>query len=87
MDLVYWLWPPYFSLQIFLSCCPPADVLAGRKTTGTITGEVLYAGKPVTTTFLRRFTGYVEQFGKLCPLGTSDHTMILLCICPEELTV
>lgn len=41
-----------------------ADVLAGRKTTGTLTGEVLYAGKPVTTTFLRRYTGYVEQFGK-----------------------
>ena len=41
------------------------DVLAGRKTAGKATGSVLFAGVPPTVTFLRRYTGYVEQFGKL----------------------
>ena len=39
------------------------DVLAGRKTAGEVKGTVLYAGRPATHQFLRRFTGYVEQFG------------------------
>ena len=39
------------------------DVLAGRKTTGEVKGRVLYAGKPATHQFLRRYSGYVEQFG------------------------
>ena len=42
-------------------CC--ADVLAGRKTVGTISGQILFAGQHATRTFLRRYTGYVEQFG------------------------
>ena len=42
----------------------PADVLAGRKTVGTITGKILFAGQHATKTFLRRYTGYVEQFGR-----------------------
>lgn len=40
-----------------------ADVLAGRKTVGTIEGNVAFAGVKPTTEFLRRYTGYVEQFG------------------------
>lgn len=40
-----------------------ADVLAGRKTVGTITGRIVYAGHKPSKTFLRRYTGYVEQFG------------------------
>ena len=39
------------------------DVLAGRKTAGRIEGRVLFAGVKPTTMFLRRYTGYVEQFG------------------------
>lgn len=42
------------------------DVLAGRKTTGTISGQVLYGASPPTQSFLRRHTGYVEQFDTLC---------------------
>ncbi|KAK9823062.1 hypothetical protein WJX81_005585 [Elliptochloris bilobata] len=41
------------------------DVLAGRKTVGTISGQILFAGQHATRTFLRRYTGYVEQFDTL----------------------
>ncbi|EIE26352.1 hypothetical protein COCSUDRAFT_39467 [Coccomyxa subellipsoidea C-169] len=41
------------------------DVLAGRKTVGTISGQVLFAGQRASRTFLRRYTGYVEQFDAL----------------------
>ena len=41
------------------------DVLAGRKTVGTIKGTVVYAGHKPSRSFLRRYTGYVEQFGEL----------------------
>jgi hypothetical protein len=40
-----------------------ADVLAGRKTVGERTGEIRFGGVPPTRQFLRRYTGYVEQFG------------------------
>ncbi len=40
-----------------------ADVLAGRKTVGTIDGAIAFAGVKPTPEFLRRYTGYVEQFG------------------------
>ena len=42
-----------------------ADVLAGRKTVGSIKGMVVYAGHKPSRSFLRRYTGYVEQFGEL----------------------
>lgn len=41
------------------------DVLAGRKTVGKLEGEVLYGGQKATRSFLRRYTGYVEQFDTL----------------------
>ena len=41
------------------------DVLAGRKTAGTLKGEILFAAHEPTQMFLRRYTGYVEQFGTL----------------------
>ena len=44
-----------------------ADVLAGRKTVGTIKGTVVYAGHKPSRSFLRRYTGYVEQFGDALP--------------------
>lgn len=41
------------------------DVLAGRKTVGKATGTVLFDGQRPTRAFLRRYTGYVEQFDTL----------------------
>ena len=37
------------------------DILAGRKTVGSIAGDIKFAGDVPTKNFLRRFTGYVEQ--------------------------
>ncbi|CAK0754674.1 hypothetical protein CVIRNUC_002316 [Coccomyxa viridis] len=37
------------------------DVLAGRKTVGTISGKVAFGGQGASRGFLRRYTGYVEQ--------------------------
>ena len=31
---------------------------------GTISGQILFAGQHASRTFLRRYTGYVEQFGE-----------------------
>lgn len=40
------------------------DLLAGRKTVGKLQGDILFAGNKPTRPFLRRYTGYVEQFGE-----------------------
>lgn len=40
-------------------------MLAGRKTTGKQDGSVLYGGVRPSGPFLRRYTGYVEQFDTL----------------------
>ncbi len=40
------------------------DLLAGRKTVGKVEGAILFAGNKPTRPFLRRYTGYVEQFGE-----------------------
>ena len=37
------------------------DVIAGRKTTGRITGDILVNGRPKETKSFNRLTGYVEQ--------------------------
>ncbi len=42
-------------------------MLAGRKTVGTIDGAIAFAGVKPTPEFLRRYTGYVEQFGAPLP--------------------
>ena len=55
--------------RLRLSC--HADVLAGRKTAGELTGTVLVGGKPPSRKFMRRYTGYVEQFGKTLHLDCS----------------
>jgi hypothetical protein len=41
------------------------DLLAGRKTVGDTQGNIMFAGNKPTQPFLRRYTGYVEQFGEL----------------------
>jgi ABC-type multidrug transport system ATPase subunit len=43
-------------------------VLAGRKTAGVTEGTISFGGQAPTTQFLRRYTGYVEQFDTL--IGT-----------------
>lgn len=43
------------------------DLLAGRKTQGRLSGEIRFAGNKPTRAFLRRYTGYVEQFDTLLP--------------------
>lgn len=40
------------------------DVLAARKTIGTLTGTLLFGGQRASQSFLRRYIGYVEQFGE-----------------------
>lgn len=41
------------------------DILAGRKTSGKVDGKVHFGGRPPSAAFLRRYTGYVEQFDTL----------------------
>ena len=42
---------------------------------GTIKGTVVYAGHKASRSFLRRYTGYVEQFGKAQPHSPRLHIM------------
>lgn len=60
-----------------------SDVLAGRKTVGSISGNIAFAGQHASPCFLRRYTGYVEQFGQcLMPQDqTSDQSSRLLDRC------
>jgi predicted ABC-type transport system involved in lysophospholipase L1 biosynthesis ATPase subunit len=37
------------------------DILAGRKNTGDIQGDIQFGGSKPSQAFLRRYTGYVEQ--------------------------
>lgn len=41
------------------------DLLAGRKTVGKLDGSIRFAGQKPSNEFLKRFAGYVEQFGEL----------------------
>ena len=52
------------------------DVLAGRKTSGNISGTVLFGGTPPSRAFLRRFTGYVEHFDTLLPVLTVEEMLL-----------
>ena len=52
------------------------DVLAGRKTVGTTTGTLRFAGHVATHTFLRRYTGYVEQFDTLLDNLTVEEMLL-----------
>lgn len=51
------------------------DVLAGRKTVGSVSGEVLFGGVQPSRMFLRRHTGYVEQFDTLIPILTVEEML------------
>lgn len=52
------------------------DLLAGRKTTGRTKGDILFAGNKPTRPFLRRYTGYVEQFDTLLPILTVEEMLM-----------
>lgn len=59
------LFMTYANESCMLYKCDTADVLALRKTTGELSGQILIGGKPPSRRFMRRYTGYVEQFGDL----------------------
>ncbi|KAF6250828.1 P-loop containing nucleoside triphosphate hydrolase protein [Scenedesmus sp. NREL 46B-D3] len=52
------------------------DLLAGRKTVGSTQGSILFAGNKPTRQFLRKFTGYVEQFDTLLPILSVEEMML-----------
>ena len=52
------------------------DVLAGRKTAGKTTGTLLFGGTQPSRAFLRRYTGYVEQFDTLLPVLTVEEMLL-----------
>lgn len=52
------------------------DILAGRKTVGTISGEIKFGGEEPSRMFLRRYTGYVEQFDTLLDILTVEEMLM-----------
>eukprot|EP00741_Cyanophora_paradoxa_P001197 tig00000459_g1155.t1 len=52
------------------------DVLANRKTTGKVTGEIKLNGRPRDDSF-KRVSGYVEQFDLLFPTMTVREAVVL----------
>jgi ABC-type lipoprotein export system ATPase subunit len=59
------------------------DLLAGRKTVGKTEGSILFAGNKPTRPFLRRYTGYVEQFGECIPAGSTALQIVRHCRWPS----
>lgn len=51
------------------------DVLAGRKTVGKVSGDILFGGVKPSKQFLRRYVGYVEQFDTLVPILTVEEML------------
>lgn len=47
---------------------------AGRKTVGEMQGSILFAGKKAKPAFLKRYTGYTEQFDTLIAGATQRCT-------------
>lgn len=52
------------------------DVLAGRKTAGTIRGEIFLNGLPKEDVYFRKVMGYVEQFDTLTPKATAREAIL-----------
>ena len=52
------------------------DVLAGRKAVGTTSGVTKFGGLTPTSQFLRRYTGYVEQFDTLIAALTAREMLL-----------
>lgn len=51
------------------------DVIAGRKNSGKLTGQVTYNGQPATSSVLKQSVGYVEQFDTLVPELTVEQML------------
>ncbi|GAX75671.1 hypothetical protein CEUSTIGMA_g3114.t1 [Chlamydomonas eustigma] len=52
------------------------DVLAGRKNQGVTEGELAFGGQAPSRQFLRRYTGYVEQFDTLLGILTVEEMLM-----------
>ncbi|KAK9803172.1 hypothetical protein WJX72_008884 [[Myrmecia] bisecta] len=52
------------------------DVLAGRKTVGETSGSIRFGGEAPSPMFLRRYTGYVEQFDTLIEMLTPAEMLL-----------
>ena len=61
--------PPSSLIQTLL------DILSGRKTSGTIAGDIRFGGVPPSSAFLQRYTGFVEQFGEAWGIQTGPCTL------------
>ena len=58
------------------------DVLAGRKSTGVVRGQISVNGRPKADHKFRRIMAYVEQFDSLSPHDTAREavgTHVALC--------
>jgi hypothetical protein len=59
------------------------DILAQRKSVGTLTGQLLVGGRPVGRGFIRK-TAYVPQEDNFVPVSKSDASNMALtwmCVC------
>ena len=54
-------------------------MIAGRKNTGQVSGEIRYGGAPPGKAFLRRCVGYVEQFNTLLPILSVEEMLMYTC--------
>ena len=61
------------------------DLIAGRKNTGAISGEVLFAGMKPNSAVLKHMCGYVEQFDTL--IGELTVTQMLMYTAELKLPV
>ena len=52
------------------------DVLARRKNTGTIEGEIRFAGAPCKKENIKHLCGYVEQFDNLVEVLTVEQMLM-----------
>ncbi|QDZ20061.1 ATP-binding cassette transporter [Chloropicon primus] len=52
------------------------DILAKRKTQGTVEGRIFYGENPLTTDFARRHVGYVEQSPSLIANLTAEEMLL-----------
>jgi ATP-binding cassette subfamily G (WHITE) protein 2 len=77
----------YFYLKIIAGKTTLLDILAGRKTVGKLSGEILFGGVAPSKMFLRRFTGYVEQQDTLVPNLTVEEFLRYTAELKIEVTV
>lgn len=62
------------------------DILAGRKTVGSIEGSILFDQQKPTKPFLRRYTGYVEQQDTLISNMTVEEVLRYTCYLKSPLS-